>query len=285
MIKSWFTGLFLVLLVTSCHWFSSPQKPELVARYGTDELYMSDIPASLYTGKSPEDSIVAVHYYIDKWALELMYVEKAGVNLSEEKLTELSELVANYRADLLALAYKEVMAQSALDSVVSPEEMAEFYQSEQVNFLLKEKIVQLRYVQAPLGYPALNQVRKSLKRFNKADQKYLDSTSIYLDQVFINDSQWIPARELFVAIKPIMPENEHLYLKNAQFFEIQDSLGVYLGQVKTVLTPPEVAPLSYVSKDIKTILINRRKQNYFRNLEKALLDEAIRKKELEIYRP
>jgi len=52
-----------------------------------------------------------------------------------------------------------------------------------------------------------------------------------------------------------------------------------------VLTPPEVAPLSYVSKDIKTILINRRKQNYFRNLEKALLDEAIRKKELEIYRP
>ena len=285
MIKSWFTGLFLVLLVSSCHWFSSPQKPELVARYGADELYMSDIPASLYTGKSPEDSIVAVHYYIDKWALELMYVEKAGVNLSEEKLTELSELVANYRADLLALAYKEVMAQSALDSVVSPEEMAEFYQSEQVNFLLKEKIVQLRYVQAPLGYPALNQVRKSLKRFNKADQKYLDSTSIYLDQVFINDSQWIPARELFVAIKPIMPENEHLYLKNAQFFEIQDSLGVYLGQVKTVLTPPEVAPLSYVSEDIKTILINRRKQNYFRNLEKALLDEAIRKKELEIYRP
>ena len=214
-----------------------------------------------------------------------MYVETAGVNLSEEKLTELSELVANYRADLLALAYKEVMAQSALDSVVGPEEMAEFYQSEQVNFLLKEKIVQLRYVQAPLGYPALNQVRKSLKRFNKADQKYLDSTSIYLDQVFINDSQWIPARELFVAIKPIMPENEHLYLKNAQFFEIQDSLGVYLGQVKTVLTPPEVAPLSYVSEDIKTILINRRKQNYFRNLEKALLDEAIRKKELEIYRP
>ena len=285
MTKSWFTGLFLALLVTSCHWFSSPQKPELVARYGADELYMSDIPASLYTGKSPEDSIVAVHYYIDKWALELMYVEKAGVNLSEEKLTELSELVANYRADLLALAYKEVMAQSALDSVVSPEEMAEFYQSEQVNFLLKEKIVQLRYVQAPLGYPALNQVRKSLKRFNKADQKYLDSTSIYLDQVFINDSQWIPARELFVAIKPIMPENEHLYLKNAQFFEIQDSLGVYLGQVKTVLTPPEVAPLSYVSEDIKTILINRRKQNYFRNLEKALLDEAIRKKELEIYRP
>ncbi len=285
MTKSWFTGLFLVLLVTSCHWFSSPQKPELVARYGADELYMSDIPASLYTGKSPEDSIVAVHYYIDKWALELMYVEKAGVNLSEEKLTELSELVANYRADLLALAYKEVMAQSALDSVVSPEEMAEFYQSEQVNFLLKEKIVQLRYVQAPLGYPALNQVRKSLKRFNKVDQKYLDSTSIYLDQVFINDSQWIPARELFVAIKPIMPENEHLYLKNAQFFEIQDSLGVYLGQVKTVLTPPEVAPLSYVSEDIKTILINRRKQNYFRNLEKALLDEAIRKKELEIYRP
>jgi hypothetical protein len=285
MTKSWFTGLFLVLLVTSCHWFSSPQKPELVARYGADELYMSDIPASLYTGKSPEDSIVAVHYYIDKWALELMYVEKAGVNLSEEKLTELSELVANYRADLLALAYKEVMAQSALDSVVSPEEMAEFYQSEQVIFLLKEKIVQLRYVQAPLGYPALNQVRKSLKRFNKADQKYLDSTSIYLDQVFINDSQWIPARELFVAIKPIMPENEHLYLKNAQFFEIQDSLGVYLGQVKTVLTPPEVAPLSYVSEDIKTILINRRKQNYFRNLEKALLDEAIRKKELEIYRP
>ena len=285
MIKSWFTGLFFLLLVASCQWFSSPEKPELVARYGTVELYLNDIPASLYSGKSPEDSTIAINYYIDKWALELMYVEKAGVNLSEEKLTELYELVDNYRADLLALAYKEVMAQSALDSLVSSEELEAFYQSEQENFLLKEKIVQLRFVQAPSGYPALNQVRKSLRRFSAADQKYLDSTSIYLDQVFLNDSQWIPARELFVAIKPINPENEHLYLKNAQFFEIQDSIGVYLGQVKSVLTPPDVAPLSYVTKDIKTILINRRKQNYFRNLEKALLDEAIRKKNLEIYRP
>lgn len=283
MIKSWVKGLFFLLLAVSCQWFSSPQKPELVARYGAEELYMSDIPASLYTGKSPEDSIVAVNYYIDKWALELMYVEKAGVNLSEEKLTELSELIANYRADLLALAYKEVMAQSALDSVVSSEELASFYQSEQVNFLLKEKIVQLRYVQAPLGYPALNQVRKSLKRFNKADQKYLDSTSIYLDQVFINDTQWIPARELFVAIKPIMPENEHLYLKNAQFFEIQDSLGVYLGQVQEVLEVNDIAPLSYVKPSLEQILKIRRKQAFLKQIERDIIDEAIKNKALEIY--
>ena len=283
MIKSWFTGLFFLLLVTSCQWFSSPEKPELVARYGTVELYLNDIPASLYSGKSPEDSTIAINYYIDKWALELMYVEKAGVNLSEEKLTELSELVDNYRADLLALAYKEVMAQSALDSLVSSEELEAFYQSEQENFLLKEKIVQLRFVQAPSGYPALNQVRKSLRRFSAADQKYLDSTSIYLDQVFLNDSQWIPARELFVAIKPINPENEHLYLKNAQFFEIQDSIGVYLGQVQEVLEVNDIAPLSYVKPSLEQILKIRRKQAFLKQIERDIIDEAIKNKALEIY--
>ena len=78
-------------------------------------------------------------------------------------------------------------------------------------------------------------------------------------------------------------ENEADYLKSSQFFEMEDSTGVYLTKVVEVLNPNEIAPLSYIEPTIRQVLLNRRKMQYLRSLETDLMDEAIRQKEFEIY--
>ncbi|MGB5654075.1 MAG: peptidyl-prolyl cis-trans isomerase, partial [Robiginitalea sp.] len=84
-------------------------------------------------------------------------------------------------------------------------------------------------------------------------------------------------------IQPLTYENEGEYLKKSQFFQLEDSTGVYLTKVVDVLEPNEVAPLKYIEPTIRQVLLNRRKMKYLRALEADLMDEATREKEFEVY--
>lgn len=77
--------------------------------------------------------------------------------------------------------------------------------------------------------------------------------------------------------------NEETHLKKSQFFELQDSLEVYLGLVTNVLEVNETAPFNYVEPDIKQLILNRRRLNYVKKLETEIIDEAIKKNEFEVY--
>jgi hypothetical protein len=56
-----------------------------------------------------------------------------------------------------------------------------------------------------------------------------------------------------------------------------------LGFVKDVLGANEAAPISYIEQNIRTVLLNRRKQAFLRSLESDIIDEAIKNNEFEIY--
>ncbi|MGB5378773.1 MAG: peptidyl-prolyl cis-trans isomerase, partial [Muriicola sp.] len=77
--------------------------------------------------------------------------------------------------------------------------------------------------------------------------------------------------------------NEDRYLKKSQFFELEDSLGVYLGKIADVRSINEIAPLTYIKPTIRQVLLNRRKLEFMRRLETEILDEAVKQKEFEIY--
>jgi len=64
---------------------------------------------------------------------------------------------------------------------------------------------------------------------------------------------------------------------------LKDSLGVYLGQVQEVLEVNDIAPLSYVKPSLEQILKIRRKQAFLKQIERDIIDEAIKNKALEIY--
>ena len=102
-------------------------------------------------------------------------------------------------------------------------------------------------------------------------------------KLHFNDSLWVPLSRVIEEIVPLTYENEEEHLKKSQFFEMEDSTGVYLTKVVNVLKPNEIAPLSYIEPTIRQVLLNRRKMKHLRSLEADLIDEAIRQKEFEIY--
>ena len=275
---------FLVMLVSACSkWFKDDRPVAPIARVGETYLYPSDIEPFITKGMGAKDSAVFVLDYINRWAAKQMLLEKSKINLPEEKLREFNRLVDDYRADLYTTAYTEALVQQSQDTAVNPQELRQYYDQAKENFRLNERLVQLRFVVLPNQFLDKEGVVSRLKSFKEEDKIYLDSIAVQFKKIHFNDSIWVSASRVMGEIAPLNYENGDKYLKKSQFFELKDSLGVYLGKVKAVLSVNDTAPLSYIAPDIKRIILNRRRLQRERQLKTEIIDEAIKSKEFEIY--
>ena len=276
--------LSFTVLISSCDSFwQKKEDKEVVARVGDTYLYKDEINALFQDNVSKEDSATFVSNYINNWATKQLLLSKSKINLPEEKLQEFNQLIENYKTDLYTRAYKEALVSQSQDTVISAQELSDFYEREKENFMLKEKLVKLRFVELPMQFLNKDEVVKRLDRFNAKDAKFLDSIGIQFKKINFNDSIWVKASRIINEIPPLTYENEAGYLKKSQFFELQDSLGVYLAKVTDVLNTNDTAPLSFIKPSIKQVLLNRRRLELIRKLETEIIDDAIKDKEFEIY--
>ena len=274
----------VVCTILSCDtYFNKKVEREPLARVGQTFLYKDDIAPFIKEGMSKVDSVSFVTNYINNWASKQLLLSKSKINLPEEKLSEFDALVDAYRTDLYTRAYQEALVSRGTDTLISDDQLVAFYEEQQENFKLKERIVRIRFVQLPLNFLNQDEVEKRLKSFEDEDLVYLDSIGVQFKKLNFNDSIWVSSTRIFEEIPPITFDNQDRYLKNSQFFELQDSIGVYLGKIEEVKDVNEIAPLSYIEPTIKQVLLSRRKINYLRKLETEIIDEAIREKEFEVY--
>ncbi len=263
--------------------FKKKEEREVLARVGESYLYRDDIKPLMTDGMTKVDSTSFVTNYINNWASKQLLLSKAKINLPEEKLDEFNALVEDYRTDLYTRAYKEALVVQGADSLISDDQLLEFYEREKENFKLKEKIIQLRFIELPKAFLNKDEVAKRLRDFKEDDVAYLDSIGVQFKKLHFNDSLWVRSPRIFEEIPPITPENQDRYLKKSQFFELEDSIGVYLVKIQDVKDLNEIAPLSFVEPSIKQVLLSRRKIDYLRKLETEIIDEAIKDKEFEVF--
>ncbi len=275
--------LFFVLFVSCNSYFKKNEDKEPLARVGERYLYKEDVASYLTDGMSNTDSVSFMNNYINSWASKQLLLSKARINLPEEKLQEFDVFVADYKTDLYTRAYKEALVSRSSDSLISEEQLMRFYEEEKENFKLKERILRIRFVSLPKNFLNKDEVTKRFKSFTKEDVSYLDSIGVQFLKLNFNDSIWVRASRVAEEIPPINFENQDRYLKKSQFFELEDSIGVYLGKIVEVKDLNEIAPLSFITPTIKQVLLNRRKINYLRKLETEIIDEAIKDKEFEVY--
>lgn len=276
--------VFGLLVFSSCNsLFKEKVEKEPLARVGDTFLYKEDLTSFINNDMSEQDSILFVTNYINNWASKQLLLSKSKINLPEEKLQEYDLLVADYRSDLYTRAYVEALVLQAQDTAVNTSQLREYYQREKENFRLNEKLVQLRFVGLPAQFLDKNQVIAKIRDWGETDKNYLDSIAVQFKKIHFNDSIWISASRVMEEIPPLTPLNEEKYLKKSQFFELQDSIGVYLGMVTDVLEINNTAPFEYISPDIRQLILNRRRLDYIRKLETEIIDEAIQKNEFEVY--
>ncbi len=255
----------------------------VVARANDNFLYEKDIQKLISEDTTPEDSILIVNNYINRWATQQLLIDQARINLSADQLEQYEKLVQEYQNDLLTEAYKNVIVSKQLDSTITEQEYRDYYETNKENFRLKDLLVKLRYVQLPVNYEGLASVREKLGRYNEKDRKSLNSQDYQFISSNFNDSVWV-RKEILLNTLPAIRDNSEQVLKKSNFTQLQDSLGVYLVKIEDVLNPNDTAPLSYVKPTLKQIILNKRKLELIKKLETDITRDAIETNNFEIYK-
>jgi hypothetical protein len=272
----------VAIILVSCDYFRNDTEAAPVARVNDTYLYQEDIAKLISENTTPEDSAQIVNNYITRWATQQLLIDQAKLNLSQENLDTYDKLVLEYKNDLYTEAYKNSIVARELDSTISEYEYQSFYQENKDNFKLNDELLKVRFVALPLDYNNIVQAREMLRRFNEKDQQGLNELSIQFKSYNFNDSTWVK-KDALVETLPVLTGEGDQILNKSNFAQLQDSLGVYLMKVEDVLKPNDIAPLSYVRPTIEQIILNKRKLELLRKLEKDITRDAIENKNFEIY--
>ena len=272
--------VLITILLSSCNELTSTKNDKLVSRVGENYLYESEIPDfSFY-----EDSLIRKKVFIDSWARENILFDLSLVNLDQKSIINLDELIERYKRDLYINSYKDILINSMVDSIISDSEIDEYYDKNLNKFKLNEDLIKFRFVKIPLDNINLNKIRNGLIRFNSFDKKLIDSLSFQLASYNLNDSLWITKRDFFNQVDFVNYENQKKYVKKGQLISKRDSMYVNLLFIDDILQANSVAPRSYLSDRIKSTIYNNRKILLIKELNKDIINDAIKSKKYELYK-
>jgi hypothetical protein len=273
----------LCLLATSCDFFISTDNREPIARVNDSYLYKEDVTDVVPAGASKEDSILMVNAYVNRWARQLLLMDGALLNLSENKQREFAKLVEQYKNDLHTKAYLEGLVKKNIDTTVNAEDEEVFYTANKESFKLNDDLIQFRYISLPLNPVNIDSIKNRFTRFENKDKLYLDSISVQFRSYSLNDSIWIKYSQVAEKIPIVTLQNKDQLLKKTNFLQLKDSLNLYLMQVNDVRIQNDYAPLDYVRSSIKQIVINKRKLELIKQLENDIIKDAIKNNQFQIY--
>lgn len=275
--------VILVLLTTSCSFFKDTDDRIPVARVNDSYLFEDDIEGLISEATTKEDSALIVQNHITRWATQQLLFDGAKLNLSEGKQKGFDRLVTQYRNDLYAKAYLEALVSRSIKTEVDQQEAQTYYEENKEVLKLNEELIKFRYIYLEENMNNLQKIQEQFKRFSLEDKKELDSISIQFKSYSLNDSVWVKVSQVISKIPVLKTQDKDKLLKKSNFIQIKDSLGLYLMQINDVLLRNEIAPLEYVKPTIDQIVINKRKLELIKQIEKDITKDALKNKQFEIY--
>ena len=119
---------------------------------------------------------------------------------------------------------------------------------------------------------------------NKKDIKALNDISIQFKSFAFNDSTWVNMNQVYTKLPFITPDNRDKYISDGISYQYPDSTDVYMVKVVRVLGKNSISPYNYIKPTLQQLIINSRKLELIKKLEKEITDDAIKNNKYEIYK-
>lgn len=274
-------ALILIAGLSNCT--LGPVKDEVpVARAYNNYLYRSDIKKIIPVTASAKDSASIADKYIKKWLHENVLIGQAELNLSDDQLN-FDKKLKQYKNSLIVYTYEQALIDEKLDTVVALLSTINYYESHKENFILLEPAFRLRYIKLLNESPELDQV---VKWVSSDDEEEIEDLRDYCDnnatKYFFNDSIWVTPEDI---IKEL-PSNGDVIVKDLKkgLQNLNDENFTYMIYIKEILLPGDQAPVDLVKEDIRSHILNKRKMALLKQMRKDIYADAVRKKNVELFR-
>ena len=147
-------------------------------------------------GVGTMDSLQRVSTFIDSWVKRQVLIHQAENNIDKEAL-DLDKQMQEYRNSLVIYAYESQLIDQKLDTIVSDEEIAEYYEQNKEDFQLRNTMVRVAYV---ILDEDCKQKADFKKLLNDPDTLMLQNIDIqanyYAVKSFVDVDQWMRLDEL-----------------------------------------------------------------------------------------
>ncbi len=278
--------LSLLVVVTALLLTCDRAKEELtskaVVKVGSEVLTESDLKEVLPPDVNDEDSAALADEYINRWVRNKLFLRQAESNLTEEE-KDVSQMLDEYRTSLLVNKYQQKMLEQKYSPLLKNEEIQQYYEQMQDNFTLQENIIKGLIMKVPLDAPGQNEVRRWCRSASSESLVQLENYSLQnarMYNVFLDT--WVPFQRINANL-PDPVRNEERFLKYNRYYETTDDQYRYFLLVTDSQFIGSIAPLAYVEERIKAILMNKKRGEFIKDLEKQLYEEALQQKNINFY--
>jgi len=275
--------LLIISISAGCKENNKPLKRIAVAEIDKVVLYYDEIPQLIQKGINEPDSAAIIQNYINKWAKRELLLKKAEENLAPDMKADIARQLEETRANLVIYNYQRQMMLEKMDTVISENELENYYSANEKSFLLNSNIVKALFIKLPVETPDLEKVRRLARSNNQNDLQQLESYCFQFAEKFDDfNEKWIPMSRLSVELQQDI-NNEEDFLRRNTFFETSDIASVYLLSIRDYRLRTTVAPYEYVKDDIKRIIWNTRRFDFIKSLENGIYNDALKENSFKIY--
>jgi len=274
-------SFLVVLMLAGCTYFN--RNDEIVAKVGEKVLTLAQVQEIIPAGLPGEDSMLMSEDFILKWIRNELVMNKAEENL-EPFMKDVTKELLNYRNSLIIYRYKNELMKQKMDTVVSFEEIEQYYKDNKGNFKLNRNIVKGVYVKIIQGVYSNSIIRAycentsplGLTEFKDFCVQYAKSFGIYIDT-------WVEFDVLLNNIPNTIADQED-YLSRNEEIEVTDAGYYYFAFIKDYRLLNEVAPLEYVYPNIRSLILNKRKIEFLKKIEDDIYADGVRNRKFTIYK-
>lgn len=262
-------------LLFSCHRPGAGMNGTVAVRVDDAVLYKEEIEAQIPKGTLSQDSAHIAEKIINDWTLQQVMLKKAKEN-SAVSAAAFEKQIEEYKNSLILYDYQNRVLSQRLDTVVSAEEIAAYYQQNMPQFYLKSNIVRVRFVKLRKDHRLADKIKKAVFAADLSDEDILQLAKWCrqaADNYYLEEDQWLYFNDLLREV-PIQTYNQENFLKNNRNIEISAGNAVYYVRIVDFKVRDMVSPLNFETDRIRQILLNHRRQVFLQKMQRDLMREA-----------
>ena len=281
-ITGFFLSVVLLFSAAGCRDYLMKSDRVVVAECYGQKLYVEDLEGVVPADASRMDSIARVNAFVDSWIRTQLLIHQAEINLPPEQL-DFSRQLQDYRNSLTIYAYESQMIEQYLDTVVSEEEIADYYEGHKENFQLRATMVKAAYVVLDESCKCVKDFTQVMSRRDTLIMAELDELAEqYAVSSFLDVDTWIRLDDLLKTV-PMEIYNTESFLKRNRFVSFEKDDLLYLVRFEDYLMEKSVSPLEIEGENIKGIILLKRKKELLQRMNAELYERAEKEKVFEIY--
>lgn len=274
--------LFLAGALAACE-SQAPKQPEegVVARAYDNYLLLSSIEG-LKPGMHPADSINLVHNAVDHWLVEQLVYEQARMQLSPQELADIDRKVSEYQKELYTFAYEREVVQQKMDTTLADSAIMAYYDRYLSEYLLQEP--HLRFVYVKCDKPGLVREVEGWMRDSVDLYNLEDFCSEELQVCHLYPERWVSLTRFSERMGDLDPDMAKVRSGDA-YLKIKQENIHYLIRILEFKDAGQPAPVTFVRKEISSILLNRRKKEFLNAFHRELISSETVRGNVKIYKP